>query len=127
MSATPLTLQTQFALDAFLLDTQTMAPDQPVWRRLDTGARLQYDGLKSLLQKLGKTAGVNPCNPHRRFRRTFALLSLHNRMNIYALQRIMGHADLSVLRRYLAMGKSDKNHYRSISLLISTDNMVNYS
>jgi site-specific recombinase XerD len=38
--------------------------------------------------------------PHR-FRRTFALLSLRNGMNVYARQRIIGHAGLFVLRRYL--------------------------
>jgi site-specific recombinase XerD len=28
-------------------------------------------------------------------------------MNIYALQQIMGHSDLSVLRRYLALVEED--------------------
>lgn len=56
------------------------SPDAPVWRTLDANTRLTYNGLKSFLQKLGKTAGVKPCNPHR-FRRTFALLALRNGMN----------------------------------------------
>jgi integrase/recombinase XerD len=89
-----------------LYGTQSTAPDDPVWCTLDTGRRLQYEGLKTLLQKLGKAARVYPCSPHR-FRRTFALLSLRNGMNVYALQRIMGHADLSVLRRYLALLDDD--------------------
>lgn len=89
-----------------LYATQSLGADEPVWRTLDTGARLQYDGLKTLLHKLGRAAQVHPCNPHR-FRRTFALIALRNGMNIYALQRIMGHADLSVLRRYLALLDDD--------------------
>lgn len=89
-----------------LLGTQSMEPDSPVWRTLDAGERLQYEGLKSLLQKLGKEAEIYPCNAHR-FRRTFALMSLRNGMNVYALQRIMGHSDLSVLRRYLALVDDD--------------------
>jgi site-specific recombinase XerD len=28
-------------------------------------------------------------------------------MNIYALQRVMGHADLAMLRRYLALVEQD--------------------
>lgn len=89
-----------------LYGRHSMAPDEAVWRTLDTNTRLTYDGLKSLLQKLGKLAGVKPCNPHR-FRRTFVLSALRNGMNVYALQRIMGHSDLTVLRRYVALVDGD--------------------
>ena len=76
---------------------QTTAPDEPMWRTFDTGERMRYDGLKTLLRDLGVATGVRPCSAHR-FRRTFALLSLRNGMNVYALQRIMGHSDLTVRR-----------------------------
>jgi site-specific recombinase XerD len=33
--------------------------------------------------------------------RAFALLNLRNGANVYALQWLMGHSDLTVLRRYL--------------------------
>ena len=89
-----------------LYGRQPVTPDDAVWRTLDSDTRLTYFGLRSLLQKLGKKAGVKPCNPHR-FRRTFALLALRNGMNVYALQRIMGHSDLTVLRRYLALVDDD--------------------
>jgi len=35
------------------------------------------------------------------------LLSLRAGMDVYSLQRLMGHADLSVLRRYLAQTEGD--------------------
>ena len=59
-----------------------------------------------LLRRLGQAACVAHCHPHT-FRRTFALWSLRAGMNIYALQRMMGHADLQILRRYLALIDDD--------------------
>jgi integrase/recombinase XerD len=59
-----------------------------------------------MLRKLGVAADVQPCNPHC-FRRTFALWSVRNGMNLYALQRMMGHSDIAILRRYLALVEAD--------------------
>ena len=41
------------------------------------------------------------------FRRFFALQCLRNGMDIFTLQKAMGHADLTVLRRYLAQTTED--------------------
>ena len=41
------------------------------------------------------------------FRRAFALNMLRNGVDIYALQLLMGHSDLTVLRRYLAQNEND--------------------
>lgn len=41
------------------------------------------------------------------FRRAFALECLRNGMAVYSLQKLMGHADLQVLRRYLAQTTED--------------------
>ena len=78
----------------------------PLWVSLTTGTRLTDSGLRLMLRRLGKRTGVKHCHPHT-FRRTFALWSLRSGMNIYALQRIMGHSDLSILRRYLALTEQD--------------------
>lgn len=86
--------------------TQDSRVGDPVWRTLDAGSRLTYQGLKSMLQTLARRSGVKGCNAHA-FRRTFAVMALRNGMNIYALQRIMGHADLSILRHYLALVDDD--------------------
>jgi integrase/recombinase XerD len=58
------------------------------------------------LKRLGKRAGVEHCHPHT-FRRTFALWSLRAGMSIYHLQRLMGHADITVLRQYLDLVTED--------------------
>jgi site-specific recombinase XerD len=41
------------------------------------------------------------------FRRAYALIMLRNGVDIFALQKLMGHSDLQVLRRYLAQTDED--------------------
>jgi len=41
------------------------------------------------------------------FRPAFALIMLRNGVDIFALQKLMGHPDLQVLRRYLAQIDED--------------------
>lgn len=84
----------------------SMAPDAPVWTSQHTGERLTLSGLHQLLKRLGNDAGIEKCNPHK-FRRTFALMSLRSGMDIYTLQRIMGHKSLDMLLRYLALSEAD--------------------
>jgi len=81
-------------------------PSGAVFVTLDSGTRLKYAGLKQLLRRLGQRAGVSHCTPHT-FRRTFALESLRAGMNLVTLAAIMGHADLAMLRRYLALVEHD--------------------
>lgn len=78
----------------------------PVWVSLTTGARLTDSGLRQLLQRLGERAKVDHCHPHT-FRRTFALWSLRGGMDIHTLAALMGHADIGVLRQYLALSGAD--------------------
>jgi site-specific recombinase XerD len=41
------------------------------------------------------------------FRRAFALIKLRNGVEIFALQKLMEHSDLQVLRRYVAQIDED--------------------
>jgi integrase/recombinase XerD len=59
-----------------------------------------------MLYGLGKGTGVQPCSPHRS-RRLFALWCLRDGMDLHSLRVIMGHSDLSVLQRYLALAGED--------------------
>ena len=69
--------------------------------------RLTYDGLRQLLERRAKRAKlVNKPKLHG-FRRAFALNMLRSGVDIFILQRLMGHADLQVLRRYLAQNDQD--------------------
>lgn len=98
--------QTRKALLRYFAEAGKPGPADPLWPSLRTGAALTPNGLRQLLRRLGRTAGVAHVHPHT-FRRTFALWSLRGGMNIFALQRLMGHEDLTVLRRYLALVDQD--------------------
>jgi len=67
---------------------------------------LQSRGLQITLYRLGKRAGVEPCNAHR-FRRTFATFCLKDNMDLERLRMLMGHSSLAVLQRYLALTGRD--------------------
>jgi site-specific recombinase XerD len=67
---------------------------------------LSLEGLRTMLKRLGLTAGVYPCSAHR-FRRTFALWCLRDGMDLYSLKLLMGHSSLAVLQRYLALAGED--------------------
>jgi site-specific recombinase XerD len=83
------------------------AATAPLWvTRTAPYERLSLWGLCSLLRRLGKRAEVTGVAPHR-FRRTFAVWSLRAGMDVFTLQRLMGHADLATTRRYVALVDDD--------------------
>ena len=94
------------ALIKYLRERKGAKDSDPLWLSENTGEALTYWGVAQLLRRLGKRANVSPCSPHT-FRRTFALWSLRAGMSVYHLQAIMGHSDLQVLRRYLALVEAD--------------------
>ena len=70
------------------------------------GERLTYTGLRLLLKRRARKAGVAYQSPHS-FRRLFALTMLRNGIDVFSLQLLMGHADFQMLRRYLKQAGSD--------------------
>lgn len=72
----------------------------------DEGERLPYAGLATMVRRRSARAGVAQPSLHS-FRRFFALTYLRNGGDIMTLQRLMGHADLQVLRRYLNQTDTD--------------------
>lgn len=81
------------------------AKDGILWRT-PTGTALSPRGIAEAMRRVGQAAGVKPCNPHR-FRRSFAIYSLRAGMDLITLQRLMGHADLTVLQTYLDLVTGD--------------------
>lgn len=71
-----------------------------------TGQPMLARGIAAALKRVGERAGVHPANPHR-YRRTFAIACLRSGMDVYSLQRLMGHAGLDVLKQYLALTEDD--------------------
>lgn len=72
----------------------------------DTGRRLDRDNLRHMTVTTGARAGVMNCHPHR-FRHTFAINFLRNGGSIYALQDILGHSTLEMVKRYLQIASTD--------------------
>lgn len=70
-----------------------------------TGKKLTTNGLGQLLRRLGRSVNVH-CTAHK-FRRTFAINSIRNGMNIYLLAKLMGHEDITILKPYLDILKTD--------------------
>lgn len=99
-------VKTKKALMRYYIERGTPEENEAVWVSERGGERLTNSGLRQLLKRLGQTADVRNCSPHT-FRRTFALWALRSGMSIYHLQRLMGHADLTVLKQYLALVESD--------------------
>ena len=79
--------------------------EAPLWVS-HQGKRLTYSGLRSVVRRRAEIAGI-PAPPLHSFRRAFATNSLRSGVNVYSLQRLMGHADLTMLRRYLKQTDSD--------------------
>ncbi len=70
------------------------------------GERLAIESLQGMLGRRGRSAGVMPPSPHD-FRRAFALLMLRAGVDVFSLQKLMGHAGLDVLKQYLKLDEDD--------------------
>lgn len=79
-------------------------PDEPLFVAKG-GGRLSYYGLASVFRRLRLDTGIDVA-PHM-LRRTYAVQSLRNGMNIYLLARIMGHKDIDTLKHYLKYVQGD--------------------
>jgi site-specific recombinase XerD len=62
--------------------------------------------IRHLLVNLGTRAGVSNVHPHR-FRHSFAILSLRAGMDVFTLQRLLGHSSLDMVRHYLDIVEAD--------------------
>jgi integrase/recombinase XerD len=70
------------------------------------GDRLGYDGLRSMLRRRCKLAGIEERTPHD-FRRGFSVAMLRAGCDIFSLRDLMGHSDLSTMQRYLKLVTDD--------------------
>lgn len=80
--------------------------NNPALWHSDKADRLTYWGLRLMVERRSKLAGIDHPTLHS-FRRAFALEMLRGGVDVYSLQELMGHADLQVLRRYLKQDTDD--------------------
>jgi site-specific recombinase XerD len=76
-----------------------------LWQAAD-GTPLKYSGLRQIIRRRAAQAGI-ACPSLHSFRRAFAINALRNGMDLISLQRLLGHANLAVIYRYLAMIDDD--------------------
>ncbi len=81
------------------------AANEPLFLSTD-GQPLNRDTLAKLIIRLGERAGVTDCHPHR-FRHTFAVLFLRNGGNTRALQEMLGHETLEMIKVYTRIAEAD--------------------
>lgn len=80
--------------------------DDALWRNRRTRERLTDSGMRQILKETASAAGVKDATPHA-FRRTFALWSLRQGIDLHTLAKLMGHANIEVLKQYLDLDETD--------------------
>ena len=97
--------RTRQALQRYFAHRGEPELEQPLWVKED-GDKLTRHGIRQVIRRRAKAAGVQEPGVHA-FRRAFAVNCLRNGMNLVSLQRLLGHADLSTVQRYLALVDDD--------------------
>lgn len=80
--------------------------DNPALWVTHAGEPLTVHGLNSTMARRARLAGVQRPGLHD-FRRAFALNMLREGVDIFSLQKLMGHASTEILRRYLKQTDDD--------------------
>lgn len=73
---------------------------------------IDNNGVRALLRRLAKKAGVENVHPHR-FRRTFASTALHRQMPIEKVQRVLGHTKVETTLMYIDQERDLEQAYRT--------------
>lgn len=94
------------ALRPRLTQIQPTSPLFVVKNKYDDELSFTRDNLGNLLARIGDRAGVSGVYPHR-FRHTFAINYLRNGGNVFALQAMLGHTTLDMVKRYLQIAQID--------------------
>lgn len=95
--------RTQKELWKYLLNREKVK-DDPLFLS-NTGRRMTPDGVKHLVDRISKRAGVK-AHPHS-FRHTFAIQFLRNGGSMFALQRLLGHSTLEMVKHYVNLSQVD--------------------
>ncbi|MBM3126801.1 MAG: hypothetical protein FJZ87_17330, partial [Chloroflexi bacterium] len=71
-----------------------------------SGGRWHYQSLRAMILRRARDAGIDAPELHA-FRRGFALAMLRDGCDIVTLSRLMGHSDLSLIRRHTKQSSDD--------------------
>lgn len=92
-------------------ERRNAAADEPLFCSIggnDAGGPLTPSGVRQIIKKAGEVAGITGVrvSPHT-LRHTFAVSFLRSGGNVFELQQLLGHTDLTVSRRYVALAEAD--------------------
>lgn len=96
---------TRKAIKLYLMERNGPDAREPLFISERNGERLTYSGLAQVIRDLRTAAGVS-FSAHS-LRRTFAIGCLRGGMDIFVLAKLMGHADITVLKSYLDIVRDD--------------------
>jgi len=88
------------------IERGSRAREQPLFVAIRGGGRLGYDGLRGIMTRRARAAGVKSPSLHS-FRRLFCLTMLRAGVDLITLSRMAGHSTTEVLKRYLAQTTED--------------------
>lgn len=97
--------RTRRALRAWLKERGKLAADAPLFAN-QSGRRLTYCALRGLVDRAADRAGVPRPGLHA-FRRQFTLSMLRAGADLLTLQRLLGHASMTLLARYAKQTNAD--------------------
>lgn len=100
-------------LQRYLRNRNSPHPDDPLFLN-HWNTRLTGSGLRQIIRRRAADAQVSEPGLHD-FRRTFAIESLRNGIDLITLMHLMGHTDTVVLQRYLKLIEKDLQHAHTIS------------
>ncbi len=101
--------RTRRALASYLRRRGDPGPGEPLWVAYSaTGqrGRLTYAGLRDIIRRRARTAGVQAPTLHM-FRRAFAINSLRGGADVATVSRMLGHGSLAVTLLYLKQQAAD--------------------
>jgi integrase/recombinase XerD len=95
--------KTRKAMKAYL---KTRTDNDPCLFATDEGTRLTYLGLRSIMYRRCKDAGIAPIKIHG-FRRSFTLSLLESGASMEHIRVLLGHSDYSTIQKYLRLTNKD--------------------
>lgn len=93
-------------LRKYIISTRVLRGEQRALFLNRLGRPLAPEAIKAMLQRLGDELGIH-CHAHK-FRHTFATQALGDGVDPLTLQRVLGHANLAMVSRYV--------HFNAVSL-----------
>jgi site-specific recombinase XerD len=98
--------KTRRAIRRYLKDRRNPKPHEPLWAN-EYGDRLAYSGLRMVIARRARDAGLEKEPGLHDFRRAFCLAMHRNGADNISISRQLGHASLEVMKRYLDQSTQD--------------------